>query len=387
MNKNNYYIVVIFFISLKLQAMEELAVMMGAQTGASIANQSLNQTFHDISQTISSSQQSVQNSMSDFSNSLKASQQKEMTYVNKLFSQAASHVADQKTNQGPLFKQMEQYLYKTVSNQKPKEYFLLKQAAKLDELFTLGSMYTPEGAIWKNIFSVGNWEYDHITKSFWQMQSVPLSQTTKGNSPEKQYLQYANTIFTEYISKESSYEIACSITIHQAQSSFFVGIMFNKNRWISGNMDSITKCRLLGIYKSSSDAYSLEFAEQYQNQNETILYPLQQIIDKESSFSKKLSPDFFQQLTQEPTTFFIRISTSPSKILFKVWKKGTSEPKTFTSITSKNNDLYLYHDIGFISPGAVAEFKLFQPTSLVFSESAHKEFAQDVSQLSLQSTQ
>lgn len=197
--------------------MMDMAIMMGAQEGASIANQSVNATFHSMAQAVSASKNALQNSISEFSNNMKALQKKEMQSIEQVFTQAATHINSQQGNQQQYFQDMQRYMYETISQQKPQQYYLLNKAAHLDELFSLGTMYTPRGPLWKNVFRVGNWEYDHTTQSFWQMQNVAMRSQHTTSFLDKQYEQVANSVFTEFMTKEPSYEIACQITMYQVQ--------------------------------------------------------------------------------------------------------------------------------------------------------------------------
>lgn len=389
-----YIILLISNYSPSLYSMMDMAIMMGAQEGASIANQSVNATFHSMMQSVSASKNALQNSISEFSNNMKALQKKEMQSIEQIFTQAATHINNQQGNQQKYFQDMEQYMYETISQQKPQQYYLLNKAAHLDELFSLGTMYTPRGAIWKNVFQVGNWEYDHITQSFWQMQNVAMRSQQTTSFLDKQYEQVSNSIFTEFMTKEPSYEIACQITIYQVQFPFFAGVTFNKTRWISGSLDSITKCRMFGIYASDITDIGTYFAEQYTATTKTAtnevatetLYPLEQIIQKQITAQRTLSQKAFEDIQHQPISISIRIVTSPTTVKMKAWPTGDSEPKEWFTAQSKNKDLYLYHDIGFISAGAIADFKILKPEALVFSEQAEQNFAQDVAILTGTST-
>lgn len=372
-----------------MSGLESIAIMMGGQEGASVANEAINSTFQSLSSTISTNQNSLQDSITEFTNNMKTLQQNEMTEVQKVFTHASSHMASQQTDQTNYFKKMEQYVFQTISLQQPPEHYLLSKAAHIDELFALGTMFTPQGPLWKNVFGLGNWEFDHITNSFWQMQTVPLQAAQSSSMLEKQYLQAANSIFTEYFIRKSSYEIQCEITIHQIVYPFFVGIMFNKTRWISGNMDSITKCRLYGVYGSSNEKIGTYFAEQYttkvknkEKQVEPItLYPLEQIIQQQVTPQETLSSKAFETIQHQPISLIVRIITSPTKLQFKIWPKQEKEPTEFTTIQSSHKGLYLYHSLGFISAGAIAQFKLLKPTDLLFSDEAQKDFTQEVEAL------
>lgn len=386
MNSNYFIILHLSLLSnIILYSMNtEMAIMMGSQQGAMIAMQENNKEFQELSQSISTNQQTLNNTTNLFVSDVQAAHKKQIQKAKNIFNQAQKHIASTQSEQNEYSKEMQTYIFQAVSIQKPPQYYMLGEAIKLDELFSLGTMYTPKGTIWKNPFGIGNWEYDHTNDSFWQLHNDSLI-NSKNNSSENAM---QNSIFTEYFTVKDSYHIQCELTLHQVRYPFCAGIMFNKARWVSGNQDSITKCRLIGIYGTNASNVEACFTEQYTQQTKTndqtkttTLYPLQQIIKGKSLSKKTIDKKYINNLTTNPTTFVIKIITSPQEIQFKVWPKKTKEPADYITVKSNNPGLYQYHDIGFISPGAITQCKLVQPYNLLFSQNAIKVYAQDIQQL------
>lgn len=374
--------------------MEEIAVMMGAQMGASIANQAISRAFQNMSQSIQKNYSYLHNAFADFESNASLVENNQATALGKIFAEAIKKIGNKQQDQAQYTKQMQNYIFKMISFHKPEIYYLLQGATTFDQAFTNGTMYTPSGPLWKNIFTKGNWEYDHTTNNFAQLANVPVFQTktdAKTNKQIQSSTQAAyNSIFTEYFASTSSYEISCQITINQLHYPFFVGIIFNKTRWISGNADSLTKGRIVGIYGTSQNDIGAYFAEQYSKVSSaktksgipvvTIMYPLEQIIQKKVTKQVTFSSKIFENI-QDPPTFNVKIITSAGNIKFKIWPTTSKEPSELVTINSTHKDLYLYHGIGFLSPGAIAEFKLTAPQELLFTQKAQEDFAQEVEDL------
>ncbi len=111
------------------------------------------------------------------------------------------------------------------------------------------------------------------------------------------------------------------------------------------------------------------------------LYPLQQIISGKGVQPITINQAPFETIVQHPVSFMIKIITSPNIIKCKIWPSKTKEPTAFVTIKSLDKNLYLYHDFGFMSPGAIAEFKIIKPTNLLFPTSARTIFTAQVEAL------
>ena len=134
---------------------------------------------------------------------------------------------------------------------------------------------------------------------------------------------------------------------------------------------------MAGIYGTDVKNSNLYFAQQYTMTDDQIeAYPeqdpiqtaLQQIINKKIQPSTAIPANIFADLATKPITIYFSITNSPTSVTFNFW---TDQTKT-TAITINNLDdeIYKYHGIGFICPGAVAQFTLNQPTDFIFSQQA-----------------
>lgn len=367
----------------------DMGIMVGTQMGATLANDSVNTEEKQLEDSMTAAGKAIQANIKGFQSNAQSRQQKELQSVMTAFSTAEKQ-SQQNTKNAQETSQAEQlYLYKNISIQKPQTNYLFGQI-DFDQLFSLGTMLTPTGAVWKNPFAVGDWEYDSETNSFWQNQISDVYATAKGadGSQTKSDAKAANnSIFTEYFTNKAQYNIAGEITIYKVSYPFVAGIMFNKARWISGDIDNLRKCRMLAIYGTSSSDLGVYFAEQYTLTDAQIKAtkstsptqtPLQQILNKKVAKKVSISKNAFKNISFEPVTFKFSIETSPTAIAFKLWNATQAEPKTSINISQLDLHLFIYNGIGFICPGAVAEFKLTQPEDLVFSSEAIENYKKEV---------
>ena len=189
----------------------------------------------------------------------------------------------------------------------------------------------------------------------------------------------SNNIFVEYYPSQKPYTITGSFTLYKVTYPFFVGIMLNKNRWISGNQEGEQRCRLLGIYATSESAANIYCAEQYElsaadakakHDIAPVKIPLFQIMNGLVNPLATLSSTFLQTINSQPITCNFNITTSPTSIAFKIWAASDKEPAQATLIQNLDSSLYLYHSLGFMSPGAATEWKITSPKELTFSSQA-----------------
>ncbi|HSW75927.1 MAG TPA: hypothetical protein VLG50_02715, partial [Candidatus Saccharimonadales bacterium] len=373
----------------------DMAIMMAGQMGASMANQSISAMYTNMGNAIATDQNNIMTSNQAFQSYIQKASKEEIQNAFNLFQAAQQHMSNLTTEQSAIVNQMDTYIMQAINLNIPQADYI-ENGPNSDQLFTLGTMYTPDGPVWKNVYPVGNWEYDETTDSFWQMSNVPmnsaLNSATSTATPQTASTDKApnNSIFTDWITRQSSYEILCEITLYQTTYPFFVGIIFNKARWISGDTNRLQNYRLLGLYGDSTKNVAVSYAEQYIPTSSTSttqpsLYPLQQIIKNPSSTAQQISlnQSLFTTLTLQPITFKIKIITSANTVAYKIWQstKTSQEPTNFVTITTKNPNLFLYHGIGFMAPGAMAQFKIIKPLEILFTPSARQAFSAEVKTL------
>ncbi len=358
----------------------DMAIMMATQEGASMANARLTTEGQLLATTVNTGSQTIQTNMQSFQKQAQVQQQAELQTMISAFSQAQANIQKQTQQAFAVSNAELNYLYQNISLDQPQQNYIFNQI-QFDQLFSAGTMLTPQGAVWKNPFSVGDWEYDKDTDSFWQYQSSPITNSVTddaGVTTTSSLQAENNSIFTEYVTTANSYKISGTMTLYSVTYPFFAGIIFNKARWISGDFEAIRKCRMMGIYATSANDIGLYFAQQYtmtdaQLQaapNQTpIQTPLQQILNQQVKKQIDLSTQKpLDGLAQGPVVMEFEITTTATKVFITI-TFGTNTPVT-TTISNLDSSLFMYHGIGCISPSAITSFHFTQPSDLIFSSKA-----------------
>lgn len=362
-----------------IEMLADMGVMIGTQMGASMANEEIGTQRQLLISTINKNSQTVQTDMQAFQNQALKNQQEQMQAMVSAFSKAQTDLQKQMQQASTISNLELNYLYQNISTAQPQQNYIFNQI-QFDQYFSLGTMYTPAGPLWKNPFSVGDWEYEPTTNSFWQYQSSPITNSItdgSGNTTSSTLQAENNAIYAEYFTAAASYTIAGTVTLNIVNYPFFAGIIFNKARWISGDFEAIRKCRMVGIYGISPTNIGVYFAQQYtmtdaqltaSGSQTPIQTPLQQIINNQVKPSIPILSSTLTSLPNTPVTFNFTITNSPTSVTFNFWT-GNNKP---TSVTINQLDpaIYMYHGIGFICPGAIAEFSLTQPQDFIFTPQA-----------------
>ena len=357
----------------------DMSIAMAVQQGVSLANAHITSQGQLLATKISKSSQTVQNNVQAFQAKAQANQQQKLQAMMSALSDAQKDIQE-KNQQASVVSGLElDYLYKNISIDQPQQNYIFNQI-QFDQLFALGTMLTPQGPLWKNPFSVGDWEYEQSSNSFWQYQSSPMfNQNTDdaGNTTTSSLQAENNAIYAEYFTTAASYTIAGTISLNRVDAPFFAGIIFNKSRWISGDFEAIRKCRMIGIYGATPTDIGVYFAQQFTmndaqlqaNPNDSpIQTPLRQIINGKINKKINLPSQAFTNLPNSPLTLNYEIINSPTKVDFKLWV-GSNQSMQIT-IDNLDPAIYMYHGIGFICPGAVAQFTLSQPQDFIFTPQA-----------------
>lgn len=359
--------------------MSDMAIMIGAQMGASLANEQIGTQATDLANILTQQSQTIQANIKSFQTQAQASQQKSLQVQITNFSNKGKDIQTQTQAAIDTSNLELNYLYQNISLNKPQQQYLSSPVV-FDQIFSQGDMLTPDGYVWKNPFSVGDWEYAKEEDSFYQCQNSPIF-TKDSNGVSSSIKAENNAIFTEYASTQATYTISGVITIYQVDSPFFVGIIFNKSRWISGNYEALRKARMVGIYGKSDTDIGVYFAEQYtmtdqqlqvSGSDDPIQQPLAQILANSVDKKLPIPLDTFKDLKINPVSFNFEITTTPVKVTFAFWNDKNAR-KDIT-VDNLNSQMFIYHGIGFISPGAIAEFKLQEPKNLLFTPDAISKF-------------
>ena len=374
----------------------DMAMPMGVGMAASNANQFLSEEQAAIFADFQLEQTAITNSLKSWSAGQSGLMTKQMNTINAYFKNQFNAVNISTAHVFPAAQAEANYLFQNISVAQPATSLVsFSEAGVFDQWFSTGIMATPASSFtWYNYFIAGDWVFDPLTNSFWQNQAVACSSKTtpldpKNPDPGSVDILSSNSIFVEYYPSQKPYTIEGSFTLYAATYPFFAGIMFNKNRWISGNLEGKNKCRLLGIYASSETNAGIYFAEQYELSDKDALaenpknpnpvkIPLLQIINGHVSALAQISNNTLKNLSLEPVTFNFKITTNPTSVSCKIWAATDKEPTQAFLIQNLDQSLYIYHTLGFMSPGVATEWKITAPKELTFSPQAILNFKNKV---------
>ncbi|MBP7854534.1 hypothetical protein KAZ82_01195 [Candidatus Babeliales bacterium] len=387
---------IVIHLNAEENMIRDMLVMVAGQYAGSVANQMVTQEFDDLQKSLTKSQTNLSTAINSFGQKMQTEQSKQLHTTFYLFQQASNTINKLLSNQQIELQQMLNYIQATVSQQVAPLQNYLQNAATFDQSFAVSAMYTPRGTTWRNIYPVGNWEYDETTDSFWQMSMVPMMQKNSSGVASADYA-INNSIFTEWITRQQSYQIECEFSVYQISYPFFIGLIFNKARWVSGDVTCLQKYRLLGLYATASNQFALCFAEAISEKNDqgqiTWTFPLEQILEKveQHTIPMTLPSNLIQNSAIQPIVVRLKIVVSQGQIQCKFWPITEKEPTKYIIKQTQNADLFLYHGIGFMAPGCLAQCKLLKPEELLFEASAQNQFKSEVAtmvqdRLSQQST-
>lgn len=376
----------------------DMAIMMGTQFAAEAANEWVEAQDSVLYNVLTQASANIQNDFSSFQNKISTFESQSLTDIINSFNSAQKNISAE-TAQAQADVELESdYLMSMVSLDQPQTSYLFSPA-DYDSAFARSPMYTPSGPIWHNVFAKGDWEFDPATSSFWQydlIDTYKIDSTTN----TKTFDQAAyNSIFTEFFSKEDSYEIDGEITLYSVTYPFFAGIIFNKNRWISGDMSGLNRYRVVGIYGKSEDDIGIYYSEQYTDSTivqtttdasqmiSPVQYPLDQIFNDSAQKLGSIDASEFKTISEQEVAYSFKITTTPNNISVSFTNKNSTSPTEIAaSATSKDPSLFLYHGIGFISPGSVTKFNLTSPASLLFSSDSITALQSEINELMKAST-
>lgn len=365
----------------------DMGMPMGVGMAASNANQFISEEQAAVFSDFTLESSAITNALKSWSAKQGALIQEQMTAVGSYFSTQLTAINNSQANAQKNAQAEANYLFQNLSLAQPASSLIsLNYGGQFDQMFTNGIMATPISNFnWYNVLGIGDWVYDPLSKSFWQNQAIPFPPTDPNPITDASNISVdsGNNIFVEYYPSQKPYTISGSFTLYKITYPFFTGIMFNKNRWISGNIDGENKCRVLGIYATSAKTAGIYFAEEYDNITNSsdttpIKIPLLQIMKGLVTSLAPISEQIITNVNSEPVTFNFKITTNPTTASCKIWAATDKEPAKAFLIQNLNSEFYIYHTLGFMSPGAATEWKIKTPTELTFSPQALINFKNKV---------
>lgn len=386
-----------------VEMLANIAIQAIIMAGGSLAIQWEDDTDKQAFDQATKQQNAITDDWKQFQKQIANDQTATMGSITSAFSKSQKQVSDlySKTNQ-----QLQEeviYLNRSINLDAPIARSLVSPI-QYDLYFENSVMLTPQSGLqWYNIYQVaqGDWEFDFNRNSFWQNGLAPFPKPIWQKRADTNASIFtddpaANSIFTEYATGKSTYDIEVECTIVNATYPFFVGIFCNRGHWISGDPERIWQYRLLGLYgveitkgDPKSRKVDLCFAQQIINKKqgqtkERITSPLEQIATLGSTHLYQIDRKDVDFLINNPITYVFKITTSPTVVacfLSKVNADGTQTQLFSKSVTSLDSYLFIFGGIGFIASGCQAEFKIKQPIDLVYSQDQLTQISQQVAAL------
>lgn len=341
-------------------------------------------------------QTKIESDWQQFQKKVVEDQKNIMTAITTAFTTSSQAIQDRYAKDQQRLTAESIYLAQTINLATPPDQFLSGQIM-WDQLFARSKMVTPNPSLpWYNIYNSSqlgsDWGYNVNTNSFWQYGYASYPSTLYWSDPTNKDLTISSndpasfSIFTEFAIAKSSYDIEVDCTLSTSNYPFFAGIIFNRGRWISGTPERIWQYRLVGLYgqettpgNTQTRTIDLVFAQpviptpDQKKSGAAIISPLEAISTKPESRLYRLSDAERIELDRNTGKFTFKITTAPksafinfSKTTFETQGKPTTKSVFGRAVTNLNDFDFLFHGIGFIAIGCQAEFKIKQPTQLVY---------------------
>lgn len=324
-------------------------------------------------------------------------QNQNLTLANQTFIAYLNTLSQAKQKEFGVAAFSQRWMEQAIFSSPPSSYFT-QQAASIgnnnipaittDYQFQLSTMLTPESTrtgtfiptapnAWHNVYRNGNWQFLAPNNTFCQLTLVPVN----GTGAAAQALQVlANTIFRDYVPRQQlSYSVSASFTLHTYQFPFFIGLLFNKGRWISGVPDKEHQVRFAGLYGVSKNKIYFVCEESKNSTSAEIQQgapstqsPFYRILNNPSQYTveKNLFPvdPLPCAATISSTSYDMTHPTLATTLQATITKTDT--PKTSCSVTnataSPNNGLQ--HGIGFVCAGCIGTFSIQSPQNVTYTQ-------------------
>lgn len=397
----------------KVQLVEILASMAlqgMILAGGQVSDQLISGRDRKVLEQIQQRQQKIAQSWQAFQQKIQQDQKQIFNNIITAFKQSQTKLQAEYQTSNVRLREALVYLNQSINLAQPISHYL-NQPVIWDQYFAASPMFTPrKDQQWYNLFNfyaspawnyaAGDWEFDSQTNSFWQNGMTPMPKTLLWNTKDGNIFDNdpsIRSIFTEYVPSKFNYDIEIECTLVNCQYPFFVGIMFNRGRWISGDPERIHWYRLVGLYgveekpgDKTTQAINLTFAQQLldipktKNGKEKITSPLEQIMNnKTAGINFALDKKDVSSLASTPITFVFKITTQPDTFVIELDKKTNGSVQKLYSGSVHNLDpyIYLFHGIGFMAVGCQAQFKINKPAELIYQQQELKEFEKKIQTL------
>lgn len=340
-------------------------------------------------------QQDLTRMFDEFQKTISQNQSKAITALAKAFTEQKEKISSQFNSATLGLQEQIAHVQRAVASAQPVQK-LVVSPIEWDRFFETSRMYSPGSIVWRNPFNLwtaDDWQFDAQNTCFYQNSLTSMPKDFFWRIDTKQQNLFVqdpslHQIFTEYVTDKASYEIEIECTLINVTYPFFVGIACNRGRWISGDLERLWWCRLIGLYGTSSKksatspeerSIALRCAQMRvnfdnQTKSRSLITPMQQIIDNNALLNQPVDSDSLltEYLVHDPITFTFKIENSPSRMMVDVRAMAGERAQEIYKGPVANLDEYIYrfHGIGFIAVGCQAKFVIKKPQELVFSPHA-----------------
>lgn len=377
------------------QGVAEMMIQMEAMQASSIVQFWYEQDNEKEYQEWQKTQANLASLNTRFTALMTVQQHQNLTVANQSFLKNCKQLSLDKFQQQGIAIFSQKWIEQAIFSSPPSSYFIDQATAisnnnfpaiDSDYKFQLSTMITPEtlatptfnstaAGAWRNIYRTGNWQFLPSQNAFYQLALAPINGSTTAARANQAL---SNSIFKEYVPKQQlSYPVAASCTLYTYQFPFFVGLLFNKGRWISGIPDREQQTRFAGLYGTADKKIYFVCQE---SKNSSAQEITQGAPSTQSPFYRILSDSQTYEIASNavtppilPATFTINTlsydMTHPTLANTVTAQLQFANSKTPYSISnnlfSVNNGLQ--HGIGFVSAGCIATFTLQGPLPLVYT--------------------
>lgn len=375
-----------------ITAIIELLVQTVLMMGSSLYSSWIDKEKQEEYNKLLDKQKKIQEDFSRFKDKLSTNSNALVTGIASSFATAQKDIIQGYSDLTTNLQNERIYLLQAINLAPPRSAFLMGGTIALDQLFEASKLSTPPSRAWYQTWYIpsrypdGDWQYDGTNNSFWQNIRVLFGTPfweKQNNKDQKTQFNYPdqNSIFTEYQTDQKSYAIEVDINLINVTYPFFVGIMFNKGRWIPGVYERFWQYRLAGLY-GSQDSNNIQTINFNFAQEKIVLdeaqkvdidktaSPLQLIVNNNGSPLYTLDQALVKDLVKNPQSFTVLITTQADNVTLTLKQRdGDTKKELYTgTVSNLSTSIFLYGGIGFMAVGCQAEFKLIQPTELVYTQ-------------------
>lgn len=372
--------------------MGAIAAQAGVFGGIGLSVQWVDKIDQETYKKLAQKQQKITTKWEQYSKKISQQQTKALKVLKDTFSQSQKELREKYKLSSTRMQQSILYMQQSINLDQPKTRYLVSPI-EWDRYFSIAKMYTPASSTypWFDIFSNFNgaqWVFEPTSQNFSQINEVAIEQpyfwqvknrkNTIRNDPG------SFSIFTEWVTGKKTYTIEVDCYLYSYKKPFFLGVLCNRGRWISGDPERLWWYRVACLYTSDQQKNSayVGFAQQKinlstsQKQEESIISPLEQVLTRDKNEQEISLADI-----KLPAHLVFTIITEPRQVDVKIEHIESDGSKIILynqKINQLSDYIYKYHGVGFLAAGCTAQFHINQPRDLTYDEDEVARFLKKI---------